>query len=153
MIPRYDGEKQRHYIERAFRAHGSIRTYDCLYELAYRDGRKCSITRLAAIVFELRADGWDIATSGGKGETAIYTLRYCPPLREVRVTKASLREPLDLEPVPAIAEVSLPEWARSWRCSDCGGRPAAEPVAMLGDLGRAHCAVCRTPRLFRRAAA
>lgn len=163
MIPRYDTESQRHYVERALRAEGEIRTYDVLYSGTYHDGRKFSITRLAAIIHDLRHDhGWDIATSGGTGETAVYRLAYAPPIAEPRKTVRPLghsatgpqvAQVLDLEPVAPIAESSLPDWARGWRCSDCGGRPAAEPQPLLGDLGRAPCAVCRTARLFRRAAA
>lgn len=59
---------------------------------------------------------------------------------------------LDLEPVAPINEASLPEWARAWRCADCGSRPAAEPVPMLGDLGRAPCPACGAARYFRRTA-
>lgn len=157
MIPRHAGESQRHYVDRALRAHGSIATRDALYSLEYQDGRRFSITRLAAIIHDLRHnDRWDIATTGGSGETAVYHLRYCPPTASPRAPRAAAPAPepptLDLEPVAPINEASLPEWARAWRCADCGGRPAAEPTPMLGDLGRGPCAVCRTARLFRRAA-
>jgi hypothetical protein len=160
MIPRYDGESQKHYVERALRTHGRIATYDALYNLVYHDGRKCSITRLAAIIWDLRDERWNIVTEGGKGETAVYRLAYAPPIREPQVTVRPLGSlpspvavPLDLEPVAAVAEASLPEWARQWRCSDCGGRPVSEPAPMLGDLGRAICAICDTPRYFRRSVA
>lgn len=157
MIPRHVGESQRHYVDRTLRAHGSIATQDALYHLEYQDGRRFSITRLAAIIHDLRhEDGWDIATSGGSGETAVYHLRYCPPLagQPQRAAVAPVVEAvtLDLEPVAPIVEASLPEWARAWRCADCGSRPASEPAPMLGDLGRAPCPSCGAARYFRRAA-
>lgn len=153
MIARKPGESQRAYVERALRIHGEIRTYDVLYDLAYTDGRKCSITRLAAIIHDLRHDdGWDIETRGGTGETAIYRLRYVRPLRESSPPVPEPEPTFPLEPVRPVAEASLPEWARAWRCAECGGRPAAEPVPLLGDMGRAPCAVCHAARTFRRAA-
>lgn len=159
MIPRYDTEPQRHYVERVLRAHGEIRTYDVLYSGTYHDGRKFSITRLAAIIHNLRHEhGWDIATSGGTGETAVYRLAYAPPIAEPRKTVRPLAvvpsesRLLDREPVAPINEATLPTWARGWRCTECGGRPAAEPAPMLGDLGRGPCAVCHAARYFRRAA-
>lgn len=157
MIPRHAGESQRHYVDRALRAHGSIATRDALYALQYQDGRRSSITRLAAIIHDLRhEDGWDIATTGDPGETAVYHLRYCPPVAgpvAPRPAAPAIEAPvLDLEPVAPINEASLPEWERAWRCADCGSRPAAEPVPMLGDLGRAPCPACGAARYFRRAA-
>lgn len=156
MIPRHTGESQRHYVDRALRAHGSIATRDALYTLEYQDGRRFSITRLAAIIHDLRhEDGWDIATTGDPGETAVYHLRYCPPVagQSPRSAVAPADPPtFDLEPVAPINEASLPEWARAWRCADCGSRPASEPMPMLGDLGRAPCPSCGAARYFRRAA-
>lgn len=60
--------------------------------------------------------------------------------------------PVHVVDVAPDRQASLPEWARAWRCADCGSRPAAEPVPMLGDLGRAPCPACGAARYFRRAA-
>jgi len=152
MIPRYDAESQRQFVDRVLRAEGRFATIDALYNLTYHGGRKCSITRLAAIIHDLRhEDGWDIATTGGAGETAVYHLRYCPPLRDIRVT--GRREPSSAPTAATvIADAALPGWVRAWRCADCGGRPAAEPAEMLGALGRGPCAVCGANRYFRRVA-
>jgi hypothetical protein len=62
MIPRRSRESQRTYVERVLRAEGRVATYDVLYGLAYSDGQKCSITRLAAVICDLRGDGWTIET-------------------------------------------------------------------------------------------
>jgi len=67
MIARHANESQRAFVERVLKTQGQVATYDVLYALTYDDGRPCSITRLAAIIHELRSDGWDITpdTSGG----------------------------------------------------------------------------------------
>lgn len=73
-MTRHPRESQRAYVERVLRTEGRIATHDALYALAYDDGRPCSITRLAAIVHELRADGWDIASHMEPGALATYRL-------------------------------------------------------------------------------
>jgi hypothetical protein len=73
MTTRRGTETQRAYVERVLRTEGRIATFDVLYSLAYDDGRKCSITRLAAIIHELRAVGWNIATDA-PGALATYRL-------------------------------------------------------------------------------
>ncbi len=83
MTPRRPGETQRAYVERILRDEGSISTFDALYSLAYADGRKCSITRLAAIVFTLRQDGWTIADVGERGTLAMYRLVSAPSSRSL----------------------------------------------------------------------
>jgi hypothetical protein len=70
-MTRHLGESQRAYVERVLRANGVIATYGVLYGLEYDDGSKCSITRLAAIIHELRAAGWNIVTSE-PGFLAVY---------------------------------------------------------------------------------
>lgn len=161
LIGRYDPEPQRAYVERLLRAYGSLATRDCLYNLAYHDGRRTSITRLAAIIFGLRDDGWDIDTTNEQGELAVYHLRYAPPITEPRITgrvhapTASVAAPEPETPVLLSIEPSGPPepvWAVRWRCSDCGSRPASEPQPMLGDLGRGFCGGCGAQRYFRRAA-
>lgn len=139
MISRHALETQRRYVERALRTVGGIATADALYSLAYEDGRTCSITRLAAIVCNLREDGWDIATGGGPGELAHYRLIATP-------TAAAT--------LPAPVARALPDhpWTSAWRCADCGSRPTTEPTALLGDLGRAYCPGCLVSRFFRRVA-
>jgi hypothetical protein len=76
-MTRLDGETQRAYVERVLRDEGCIATYAVLYDLTYTDGSKCSITRLAAIVCQLRSEGWDIATSE-PGTLAVYRLTTEP---------------------------------------------------------------------------
>jgi hypothetical protein len=161
LIGRYDPEPQKAYVERLLRAYGSLSTYDCLYNLAYHDGRKCAISRLAALIFELRADGWLIDTDDAQGELAVYRLRYAPPIAEPRVTgrgRAPVAPVAAPEPdAPVLLSIEPPEppapsWAGAWRCADCGGRPASEPQPMLGDLGRGFCSGCGAQRYFRRAA-
>lgn len=73
MIPRRSRESQRAFVERVLRTEGRIETYDVLYGLAYDDGQKCSITRLAAVICDLRAEGWNIATADD-GALATYRL-------------------------------------------------------------------------------
>jgi len=158
MIGRYDPEPQKAYVERLLRAYGSLSTYDALYNLVYHDGRKCSITRLAAIVWTLRDERWDIETRGGTGETATYHLRYAPAIAEPRFTgrshapAAPVAAPEPETPVLLSIEPSAPSapvWTGQWRCSDCGSRPASEPQPMLGDLGRGFCSGCGAQRYFR----
>jgi hypothetical protein len=74
---RHLGESQRAFVSRVLRDEGRIDTYEVLYQLAYDDGLKCSITRLAAIICDLRADGMDIDTEDA-GALATYRLRSAP---------------------------------------------------------------------------
>lgn len=135
MTPRHPGETQRAYVERVLLTERRIRTYDVLYSLAYDDGRKCSISRLAAVIHTLRHDaGWEIAESHDDG-LAVYRLVAAPE-----------------GAVPEHARPRAP-WQAGWSCPTCGGVPASEPEALLGGIGRAHCATCHAPRLFRKAAA
>lgn len=71
---RRTGETQRATVERVLREDGSIATYDALYRLERADGARTSITRLAAIICDLRADGWDITTEDPPGGLAVYRL-------------------------------------------------------------------------------
>jgi len=129
-VIRRRGETQRQFVERELAATGRISAYDCMYGLTYDDGSKCSITRLAAIINELRRDGMLIDTAGSHGRLATYALRSQQASRP-----------------------SEPEWAQGWRCSDCGGAPVSQPEPLLGDMGRAYCGSCGASRYFRRAAA
>lgn len=89
---RREGESQRTMVERALVRDGSVSAYDALYDMEWEDGRKASITRLAAIVHELRSEGWQISEHAGPGRLAVYTLgtfaghpvgrvRECPACR------------------------------------------------------------------------
>lgn len=135
MTPRYAGESQRQYVERVLRSDGRVATYDVLYSLAYEDGRKCSITRLAAIVFDLRRDGWAIDTEDEHASLAAYVLAAAPQ------SHAAPRS----APIPS----QVPAWVAGWRCTGCGGRPASQPEPMLGGLAGAFCAACGARRYFR----
>lgn len=69
------GESQVDFAERVLREHGSIATYDVLYDLVDETGRKRSITRLAASIHTLRHErGWVIDERSGPGELALYTV-------------------------------------------------------------------------------
>ena len=131
MTARNVGETQRAYVERVLLAERRVRTYDVLYGLQYTDGRKCSITRLAAIVWTLRHDGWEIEESHDQG-LAVYRLRSAPE-----------------SAIPQHAR-PMADWQRGWTFPTCGGVPASEPEPLLGGLGRAHCATCGSQRLFRK---
>ena len=128
MIRRH-GETQRQFVERELAEAGRISAFDCVYSLTYADGSRCSITRLAAIIKELRDDGMAIDTVGEHGRLATYALRSQP-----------------------VSRPSEPEWKNGWRCSDCGAGPVSEPEQLLGDMGRAFCGSCGAQRFFRRAA-
>lgn len=132
---RYRRETQRQVVERVLRDEGRIATFDALYHLEWEDGRRCSISRLAAVVFDLRRDGWQIDTKGDKAETAVYVLRSQP---------IALQAP----PPPPVRE----SWQAGWRCTNCGSLPLSRPEPLLGDLGRGYCGECRAQRHFRRAA-
>lgn len=129
MNHRQPKESQRAYVERQFRETGQVRAYDVLYSLYYADGRKCSISRLAAIVLDLRKEGWDIATKGG--QLAEYHLITTPE------GKAAPR---------------VEGWQQGWACVVCGSLPASVPSGM-GGLGFASCANCGTRTAFRKQAA
>ena len=135
MTPRHENETQRAYVERVLLTERRIRVYDVLYNLAYANGRKCSITRLASIVHTLRHQaGWEIAESHEAG-LAVYRLVAAPE-----------------GAVPEHARPVQP-WQSGWTCPTCGGVPAQEPEALLGGIGRAWCARCDSQRMFRRHAA
>lgn len=70
----HHGESQVDFAERVLREHGSVATYDVLYNLSDETGRKRSITRLAASIHTLRHErGWVIDERSGPGELALYT--------------------------------------------------------------------------------
>lgn len=130
MTPREPGETQRAYVERVLRDEGRIATFDCLYSLSYADGTRCSITRLAAIIWSLRhEDGLDIVEQAAPGHLAVYMLAR-----------------------QGDAAPAVPAWASEWRCASCGARPGHEPEVLLGDLARSWCPSCAERRTFRRAA-
>lgn len=122
---RRTGETQRAFVERVLREDGSISTYAVLYEATWEDGRRTSITRLAAIVYTLRQEGMAIDERAGLGELATYTLRHAQG----------------------------PDWQRGWHCATCRSLPATAPVEKLGGFAEAHCPVCGRKSYFRRPAA
>lgn len=138
MTPREARETQRAYVERVLREAGRFATYDALYGLHYESGQKCSITRLAAVIHDLRRDGWIIDTEDERAALAVYRFVAAPR------SHAAARV--------AVPRLPVPEWVERWRCADCGSRPASEPAALLGDLGRAFCLTCGAQRYFRAAA-
>lgn len=131
MTPRRGTETQRAYAERVLRETGRFATYDALWSLVYDDGRKCAITRLAAIVDSLRKDGWRITTETGRGELAVYVLDASPE---------------------QLAELREPEWRRGWHCTVCGSLPSTVPQG-LGNYATATCDGCHASRTFRKLAA
>lgn len=132
MTPRLANETQRAYVERVLATEGRVSTFDVLYGLAYEDGRKCSITRLAAIVWTLRHETppWDIEESHEDG-LAVYRLRSKPSTATV---------------------TNLAGWQRGWSCPKCGSAPASQPTVLLGGIGRAWCSKCSAEQMFRAAA-
>lgn len=122
---RRSGETQRAFVERVLREDGSISTYDVLYSATYEDGRRTSVTRLAAIVYTLRQEGMAIDERAAHGELATYTLRHA----------------------------EQPEWRRGWHCATCRSLPSTAPVEKLGGFAEAHCPVCARKSYFRRTAA
>lgn len=71
-------ESQRTFVERTLRELGYVATFDVLYRATYEDGSRTSITRLAAIIANLRDDGWRISTSTEHGQLAVYRLGTGP---------------------------------------------------------------------------
>lgn len=70
-----DGEKQKHFVRRILKSRGHISVQECLYDLVEEGGKKRAITRLAAIVHELRhSEGMNIAESSPGHHTSTYTL-------------------------------------------------------------------------------
>lgn len=118
-------ETQRAFVERVLREDGSISAYDVLYEARFEDGGRTSVTRLAAIVYTLRQEGWQIEERATHGSLATYTYR----------------------------DAKQPEWRIGWHCQTCGSLPSTEPVLALGGFGEAHCPVCAKRTYFRRSAA
>jgi hypothetical protein len=124
QLIRHAGETQRQFVERILRTEGRIATYEVLYDARWEDGRKTSITRLAAIIHTLRGEGWQVVTQG-TGGVAVYVL-------------------LTFRPV-----VSVPAW-RAWTCTACGGRPSSVPEPVLGGMAAGRCESCKGRRTFRR---
>ncbi len=133
MIPRNHGETQRAYVERVLRGEGVIATRDALYGVDYDDGRRCSITRLAAIIHGLRGEGWDIASHVRAGELATYRLHALPGAAAAR------------PPGPPTA-------APDWHCVVCGAPAVFDVRPALGGMGQSRCDACHGVRYFRRAA-
>lgn len=114
MIARFERETQRAYVERVLRTERRLATYDALYNLTYRDGTKCSITRLAAIVCQLRIEGWNIQTLEGEGATAIYRFMSGPDVPEAAAA------------IPPVATASrAPQPGRTY--------PDSRPAVRFGD--------------------
>lgn len=118
-------ETQRAFVERVLREDGSISAYDVLYDARFEDGGRTSVTRLAAVIFDLRKAGWSIDERASHGSLATYSL----------------------------SEVKEPAWRRGWHCQTCGSLPATEPVEKLAGFAEAHCPVCARRTYFRRSAA
>lgn len=127
-IVRKAGESQRAVVERVLRDQGRIATYDALYAMRDAADRPTSITRLAAIVCSLRADGWEIETVDAPGALAEYRLKGFGP---------------------AAAPKALPVWV----CLNCGAKATGEPEPALGGMGYGPCLSCHTKRYFQRRAA
>lgn len=98
--------EQRAWAENELRRHGHYRNYDAIY----RDG----ITRLPAIIFKLRAEGWRIETKG-RGKLADFVVSG-PIVERVpgghHVTMfvplhrcAVCHNPMDLKPSPLSLDV------------------------------------------------
>lgn len=128
-IVRRKGESQRAVVERVLREQGEIATFAVLYGMRDEADRPTSITRLAAIVCDLRADGWDLETLDKPGELAVYRLKGYSK--------------------PAAAPTPLPVWL----CLNCGTKATAEPEPALGGMGYGPCLNCHTKRYFQRRAA
>lgn len=89
---------QRTVVERILRESGEVR----VHTLIYRFG----ITRAAAVIEELRKDGWDIETLGGQGELATYRLRSAAApqrsaARPETAMERAMREHFHREEAPA----------------------------------------------------
>jgi hypothetical protein len=75
MLLTRSGESQRGFVRRILTERGQISVQDVLYGMQDDNGRPRSITRLAAIVHDLRHDeGWGIDEKSPGGGTATYTL-------------------------------------------------------------------------------
>jgi hypothetical protein len=126
MLTILRGESQRAFVERTLRERGEISAFDAMYRLADDTGHERGVTRLAAVIGDLRERGWDIETRGLPGEQATYLLR-----------RAANGDRPPTSP---------------WRCSTCSSPPRAEPEPWLGGFGRARCPSCGEIRMFRRVA-
>lgn len=128
---REQGESQRAFVERMLLAHGEVRVFDLVYNARYDDGTKCSLTRTATHIWSLRHEsGYDIETTGGPGDLAVYVLHG----------KTS---------TPAAAPAPV---APAWRCTRCRSFPAALPEPLLGGMAIGPCPNCGKGSYFRAAA-
>jgi hypothetical protein len=125
----YPRETQKAFVERTLRDHGRIDTLDVLYHLNEPDGQSRGITRLGAIIWRLRQEGWDIATDDPTGRVAVYTL-----ISEPNATRSN---------PPTMA----------WRCTSCDTVTQGIPEPLLGGLGRGYCVTCRMKVAMRLVAA
>ena len=116
--------------------------------LLCRDGtHRHHLTRTGARIWDLRHDGWEIATEGGSGRQAVYRLIAKPgerPAAQLPVTS-----PQEAAGATTSAAVSaggrwdpnapLPAPARVWVC-ECD-RELRDPEPLLGDMARGICSV------------
>lgn len=111
-----EGETQRAFVRRMLLTQGWVSAHD----LTYRHG----ITRTAAIIFDLRAEGMVIDTNGKPGHQATY---HVSPLRDD-------------------AAAALP-W---WKCLTCGTRSQSSASALLAGYAEHFCLTCASKRLHKR---
>lgn len=114
-LVRRNGETQRAFVERTLRERGTVATYDLLYNARGEDGRPTSVTRLAAIVHQLRTDGWEITTVDSPGMLAFYRL-ISSPHRGWKCAACGSRPVYD--PAPVLGGMA------QGKCPKCGAAAA-----------------------------
>lgn len=72
------GETQRAFTERVLLDQGRISAHEAMFDLVDESGRSKAITRLAAVIDDLRDRGWDIPNEGPHGGQAVYRLVSAP---------------------------------------------------------------------------
>lgn len=149
------GETQRAFVKRVLLDTGSITVQECLYGIRTESGRTRAITRLAAIIFDLRhEDDLDIAESSAGG-TAVYYYRGTARAEVFRYNGP--REAVDglVEPEATSTPISPLRGStgrtegsgggQGWRCIVCKSPMDATPSFLPG-VAYGRCKVCRTKR-------
>jgi len=68
------GETQKDFVRRMLSTRGHISVQECLYEMVDEYDKSRAVTRLAAIIFNLRNEGLTINEASPGSTTSVYTL-------------------------------------------------------------------------------
>lgn len=97
------GETQRDFVRRTLREQGEISVQACLFDMRDDEGNPRAITRLAAIIHDLRhKDGMAITEYSPVGKTSVY--RYSAPEAKQETLALEIE---DTAPLPSVGPFTL----------------------------------------------